>query len=181
MFAVYFLQRHTTFTVFQFRNEAPTFVLALQFPATCLKIGIQRRDFLPELFQRSFEEVTRHEKMFFHICLFQLVSGLARQDNQLADYVFSTQVDTRVGLRITFFLCHLDGLAERHVCADLIKDIVQSSTEYRFYLQNLITTVYQVIDGIDNRQPRTYICLEQELHPPPAGYLFQLAINGIIR
>ena len=97
MFAVYFLQRHTTFTVFQFRNEAPTFVLALQFPATCLKIGIQRRDFLPELFQRSFEEVTRHEKMFFHICLFQLVSGLARQDNQLADYVFSTQVDTRVG------------------------------------------------------------------------------------
>ena len=78
----------------------------------------------------------------------------------------------RVGLRITFFLCHLDGLAERHVCADLIKDIVQSSTEYRFYLQNLITTVYQVIDGIDNRQPRTYICLEQELHPPPAGYLF---------
>lgn len=79
---------------------------------------------LGEVVQGAFEEVVRHKEIFFHIFLFDAVSGFTRQNHQLADNVFSTQVDARVGFGVTFLLRHFDSTAERNVGANLIEDII---------------------------------------------------------
>ena len=117
--------------------------------------------------------------MFFHIFLFQFISGFTSQNNQFTNHILATQVNTRIGFRVALFLCHFDGLAERNVRADFVKDVIQRTAQYRLYFQDLVSAVYQVIDRVDNRKSRTDIGFKQEFHTPAAGYLFQFTVNGV--
>ena len=117
--------------------------------------------------------------MFFHIFLFQFISGFTSQNNQFTNHILAAKVDARVGFGITFLLRHLNGLAERNVRADFVKDVIQRTAQYRLYFQYLVSAVYQVVDRVDNRKSRTDIGFKQEFHTPAAGYLFQFTVNGV--
>ena len=117
--------------------------------------------------------------MFFHVFLFQFISGFTSQNNQFADYILATQVNTRIGFRVALFLCHFYGLTERNIRTYFIKDIIQRTAQYRLYFQDLVSTVYQVINCVDNGKPCSYIGFKQEFHTATTGYLFQFTINGV--
>ena len=156
-------------------------VLSFQYLATGFKVRIQTRHFLPEIIQRTFKEIIGYEQVLFYIRLFQSVTGFTCQDHQFTDNVLATQVDTRVRFGVTLFLRHLNGLAERNIRTDLIKDIIQCTTQYSFNLQYLVTTMDKVIDRIDNRESRTYIRFKEVLHTTLAGNLFQFTVILIFR
>ena len=157
------------------------FMFFLQYLTTGFEVCVEARHSFPEVVQRTFEEVVRNKEILFYVFLLDVVSGFTCQNHQFADHVFSAQVDTRVRFGIAFFLRHFDRAAERNVSADLIKDIVQCTRKYGFNLQYLITTVNQVVNGIDNRQSRTYVCFKQVLHTPLTGNRFQFAIVLVSR
>ena len=76
--------------------------------------------------------------MLLDIVLLHLVACLTGEDNQLADNVRSTEVDTRIGLRVTLFLGAANGLREGHVGSNLVEDEIQRTREDCFNLQYLI-------------------------------------------
>ena len=157
------------------------FILTLEHLAASFEISIQTRHFFPEVFQRTFKEVIRYEKIFLHVFLFQLVSGLTRQDHELTDHVLTAQVDARIGFRITLFLRHLDGTAEGNIGTDLIENIVQRTRKHCLDLQNLITAMYQVIDGIDNRKSGSHVSFKQIFHATLTGYQLQFTVILVSR
>ena len=99
-------------------------MLFFQYLAASFKVCVETGHPFPEVVQGTFEEVVRHKEIFFHIFLFDAVSGFTRQNHQLADNVFSAQVDARVGFGVTFLLRHFDSTAERNVGTNLIEDII---------------------------------------------------------
>ena len=151
-------------------------VLGFQHLAAGFKIGIEARHLLPEVIQRAFKEVIGHKEVLLHIALLQTVTGLARQNYQLADNILSAEVDTRIGFGVTFLLRHLDGLAERNVGIDFIEDIVQRTAQHSFNLQYLVTAMDKVVNGIDDGESGTYVRFKQVLHTALAGYLFQFTV-----
>src|SRR5699024_6802292 len=101
---------------------------------------------------------------------------LACQNHQFADNILSAEVDTRIGLGVTFLLRQLNGLAERNVGTDFIEDIVQRTAQHDFNLQYLITAMDKVVNGIDDGESGAYIGFKQVLHTALAGNLFQFTV-----
>ena len=160
--------------------EAPALVLGLKHLAASLEVGIQLRQTLPEVLDRTLEITVGHEEMLLHIVLFHLVTCLTRQDHQLADHVSTAQVDTRVWLRVTLFLGTLHGLREGYVSRNLIEDEVQRTAQDSLDLQDLVTRVAEVVDGADNRKTGTYVGLIAEPHTTVTGGLLQFQIAVVV-
>ena len=179
--AVYLYQFYHSLSAFEACHEPPALAFTLQHLAACLEIGIQRRYLAPEVIQRPFEEAVGNEQVFLHIFLIQAISRLTCQDDQLAHHIGPAQVDAWVGFGIPLLLRVPDGLAQRHVGTDFIENVIQRTAQHGFDFQYLVSTVNQVIDGIDDRKPCSHIGLEEELHAPMAGYALQFGINLIIR
>ena len=169
-------QSHRRPAAVQPRHEAPVLVLGLQLLAARLEVGVQRGHLAPEVIQRTFEEVVGHEEVPLHITLFDAVTRLACQDDELADDVLAAEVDAWVGLGVALLLRHAYGLAERHVGAELVEDIVQRAAQHGLNLQNLVAAVDKVINGVDDGQARTHVGLEQVLHAPLTRRLLQAKV-----
>ena len=161
-------------------HEAPTLVLALQYLATGFEVGIEFRQLSPEIIDRTLEIAVGHEEMLLYIILLYLIASLTRQDNQFADHVRTTEVDTWVGLRVALLLGATNSLREGHIGSNLIEDEVQCTREDSLDLQNLITRVAQVVDGTDDRQTSTYVGLIAEPYTAVAGRLLQLQVAVVI-
>ncbi|CDB12074.1 unknown [Bacteroides sp. CAG:633] len=151
-------------------------MLGFEHLAAGFEVGVQAGHFLPEVVQRTFEEVVGHEEVFLHVALLQAITGFAGQDDQLADNVLTAEVDARIGFGVTLFLRHADGAAERDVGTDLVEDVVQRAAQYGFYLQYLVATMDEVVDGVDDGQSGAHVGLEQILHTALTGYLLQCAV-----
>ena len=114
--------------------------------------------------------------MLLDIFLFQFVSRLASQDDELAHDVLSAQVDARVRFGVSFLLCQAYGLAEGDVGTDFIEDIVQRSAQHSFDFQNLVAAVDEVVDGVDDGQSGSHVGLKQEFDPSPACRLLEFPV-----
>ena len=156
-------------------------VFRFQHLAACFKAGVEARHFLPEVIQRTFEEIIGYKEILFHITLLDAITGFTCKDYQFADYVLTAEVDTRIGFGITFLLSHFNGSAERNIRAYLVEYIIQRTAQHGFNLQYLVTAMNKVVNGIDNRQPRTYVRLKQIFHAALAGYLLQFPVVFILR
>ena len=172
--------RRVVLVGFHRSHEAPALVLGLEHLTTFLEIGIQLRKLLPEVINAALEIAVGYEEMLLHILLFHLIAGLTCKDHQLTDYIRTTEVDTRVGFRVTLFFGAAHCFREGHVSCNLVEDEVQRTREDRLDLQDLITRVTQVVDRTDNRQSGTHVGLITEPYTTVASRLAQLDIAVIV-
>ena len=153
---------------------------SLHFLTLLLKLGIERGQILPKVVQRAFEERLGNEEFLLHILLIHLVACLTGKDDEFPHHILTAQVDARVGFAVALFLGQTHGLAERHIGRNLVEDEVQRAAQHRLQFQNLVARIDEVIDGVDNRQTRTYIRLEEVLHPTFPRCRLQLRIVIVV-
>ena len=104
------LQAYAGLATVQGSHEAPAFVLQVECLSLGLKVSIELRKFLPELVKASLEELIRHEEILLYIFLFYAIACLTGEDNELANHVHTTEVDTWVWLTVTLLLRQFNGL-----------------------------------------------------------------------
>ena len=143
-------------------------MLALPF----LECGVQLGQFLPELVDSTVKQLLRYEQVAIHILLLNGVTALTGQDDQLAQHILSAKVDTRIGLAVTLLLGQADGLAQRNIGTQGAEYEVERTAYHSLDLKDMVTAVYQVVDGVYNRQACAHIGLKQELDTDDAAILF---------
>ena len=79
--------------------------------------------------------------MFLDIALLDSILGLACQNYQLAHNIHSAEVDTRIGLGITRLARHTDRLAQRHIGAHNIENVVERTRHNRLNARNAVATL----------------------------------------
>ena len=105
------------------------------------------------------------------------VAGLTCKNNELADNILSAEVDAGVGLAVAILLGKLHCAAEGNILAQGVEDEVEGTTEHSLNLQNLVAAVYKVVDGADDGESGTNVCLEKIFHVTHARNLLQAIIG----
>ena len=178
---VHLLQRYRCLTLIETRHETPTLAFGHETLTTLLKVGIERGHLVPEVLERTVEELLRDEKVLLHIILLDGITRLASKDHELTYHILTTEVDTWVGLAIPLLLGQADGIAQLDIFADSIEDKVKRTAHHGLDTQNLVTTIDKVIDGVDDGQTSTYVSFEEVLHTTTASSLLQGLIVLILR
>ena len=91
-------------------DKAPLLMFLLQFLTATLKVGIEIRKFLPEVLNRALEVIVRNKEVLLNISLLNTIASLTSEDNEFADNISATEVDTWVWLRISLLLGTANGL-----------------------------------------------------------------------
>ena len=118
--------------------------------------------------------------MLLNVSLFYLIASLTSKDNQLADYIRSTQVDTWIRLAVALLLSTANSLAEWNISSYLVEYKVKCTAKHSLNLQYLIARVSQVVDSTDDRQSGTYVSLVAEPHTTVACGLLQFHVVLVI-
>ena len=118
--------------------------------------------------------------MFLHVFLIELVACFTAEDDELTDDVLSAEVDTWVGLREAFLLCHPDGLRERYVGRNLVEDIVEGSTEHSLEFLDFVARVDEVVHRVDDGKSGTHVGLVHVFHTSVACRCLESLVNGIV-
>ena len=120
-------QRHVGTAVLHRSDKAPPLALGFQLLTTLLEVGVECGQLLPELIDRTIEELVGHEEMLFDILLFHFITSFAGQDDQFANHVRSTEINTWVGFRVALLLGTAHRFRERHVGSYLVEDEVEGA------------------------------------------------------
>ena len=84
-----FTQPHLDIAVVECGDETENFTPIGDLSTILFELGIVLRYRFPKISKGTFEIVVGDKELFFHIALLYPVSGLARQNHQLADNVLS--------------------------------------------------------------------------------------------
>ena len=106
-----------------------------------LKVGINLLYIIDKLIGITLEALIGDKEVLFHIALFNGITCLTCKNHQLAYHVFTTKVDARVGLTVTFLTSHFDGSADWNATADNIEDEIQCARKHSLDFENLVARV----------------------------------------
>ena len=90
----------------------------------------------------------------FNVLLIKPVAALTRQDEQFLHHIGPAQVRARVRIAVALLHGQTYRVAQSAVSTHIVQYEVQRAAQDSFYLENAVTAVAQVVDGVYDSDPK---------------------------
>ena len=134
------LQPNCRLSIFICRNKFEFAIFCSSGFINGFKMRLLSFHFCIKVFHSSFKAACRQKVFIADVFHFQLPSGFAGQDHDLAHHIGATQIQSWIRFCITFFLGLLDHFCKWFRSIVMVKNKIQGSRQDSLNLRNGITT-----------------------------------------